>query len=193
MVGFLNNLLGSKAEMPDPVASNKRKKMYKEFCAVDRLKLNDLIKGTKSGDELTRKMAVLALGDKKEPVVLDPLIKALEDCSIDVQENAIHSLIKLGDFAVQVLINELNQNKNITIDGKANMAKTLGWIKNSSALDVLFKLLKDENEWVRWNAAFGLGKIGDKSSVDPLKKARDKEVYPWVKEYIINVLLEMDK
>ncbi|MEQ8191022.1 MAG: HEAT repeat domain-containing protein [Candidatus Eremiobacterota bacterium] len=193
MFGILGKLVGSGTEMPDTKLSNKKKKLYKEFCSMGTIKLNEVVKGAGSNDETTRKMAVLALGKIGGKQAVEALIKAIGDPSRDVQENAIHSLIKIGELGLQHLIDELHQIKHSNVDAQANVAFVLGWIKNVKAVDPLTKALRHDNEWVRWNAAFALGKIGDRNALESLKKARDREVYPWVKEYMLNVLAELDR
>jgi len=193
VLGILNKLVGSKVVMPDPKLSEKKKKFYKEFCSQGATKLNEVIRASEHNDEVARKMAVLALGKLKEKKGIEALVKALGDPSRDVQENAMHSLIQIGEPALQALIEGLSQIKNTNPEAQANMARTLGWIKHVAPMEVLIKALRHESEWVRWNAAFALGKIGDKSAIESLKKARDKEVYPWVKEYMLSVLVELDK
>jgi len=193
MLGILGKLVGSGGELPDTKLSNKKKKLYKDFCSMGTIKLNEVVKGAASNDETTRKIAVLALGKIGGKQAVEALIKATGDPSRDVQENAMHSLIKIGELGLQHLIHELNQIKHSNVEAQANVAYVLGWIKNVKAVEPLVKALRHDNEWVRWNAAFALGKIGDRSALESIKKARDREVYPWVKEYMLNVLAELDR
>ena len=142
MLGFLKKLTGGGVVMPDPRQSEKRKKLYKEYTGKGERNIKDVIKGIESGDEITRKIAALALGKIGGKKAVDPLVKALGDPSRDVQENAMHSLIKMEFIALQPLIDELNNIKHSNPDLQANAANVLGWIKDKKAVDALVKNLR---------------------------------------------------
>ena len=193
MIGFLKKLTGQGVVMPNPQKSSQKKKLYKELVGKGEPGIKDVIKAVETGDEIKRKMAVLALGKIGGKKAVDPLVKSLGDPSRDVQENAMHSLIQLEYIAIQPLITELTNLKHSNADLQANAARVLGWIKDTKAMDALTKSLRHNNEWVRWNATYALRKIGDKKAVESIKKARLQEVYPWVKEYMLNTIAELDK
>ncbi len=193
MLGFLKKMSGGGVVMPEPKKSEKRKKIYKEFVAKGENKINDVIKGLETGDEITRKIAALALGKIGGKKAVDPLVKALGDPSRDVQENAMDALIKMEYIALQPLMDEVSALKHNNPDAQANAARVLGWLNDKKAVESLLKALRNNNEWVRWNATFALGKIGDKKAVESLKKARTQEVYPWVKEFMLNTIATLDR
>jgi HEAT repeat protein len=77
----------------------------------------------------------------------------------------VHELAKLGDTAIEKLINSLS-NPDERVRKRA--ARILGELGSNVAVDPLIKKLEDPNERVRTNAAKALYKIGDKRAINSL-------------------------
>ena len=166
------------------------KKVPKSVCSA---KLSNTVDLLKSDDEQQRLKAMYELGDIGEDAVV-PLIEELRDQALDINENklggspadpqgsnpaelsAAHALARIGEAAVDRLINELShQDWRV----RAVAADILGDIgsKATAAADQLNRLLADDNIWVRRNAAEALGYIGvsDETTVNALTEALTDE------------------
>ena len=115
--------------------------------------------------------------DEFAQIVLEPLIKALEDEDAYIRENTIYALEKIGDKrAVQPLIKALGDknpwNRQIVV-------KVLGKIGDKRAVQPLIKALGDKDSWFGNGVSiviFALGQIGDRRAVEPLIRAlEDKD------------------
>ena len=143
--------------------------------------------------------------DEFAQIVLEPLIKALEDEDAYIRENTIYALEKIGDKrAVQPLIKALGDknpwNRQIVVkvlgkigdkravqplikalrdkNGVSRVIFALGQIGDRRAVEPLIRALEDKNEDIRQDAINALGNIGDKRAVEPLIRAlEDKEEY----------------
>ena len=110
--------------------------------------------------------------DEFAQIVLEPLIKALEDEDAYIRENTIYALEKIGDKrAVQPLIKALGDknpwNRQIVV-------KVLGKIGDKRAVQPLIKALGDKDSWFGNGVSiviFALGQIGDRRAVEPLIRA----------------------
>jgi hypothetical protein len=99
------------------------------------------------------------------------LIKALSYTkSYDIPDSAANALVKIGDQAVEPLINELH-HPNLEVRWRA--AEALGKIGDPRAVEGLTKALNDQIDIVSLHAAEALGKIGDPRAVEALIEALD--------------------
>ncbi len=109
---------------------------------------------------------ILALG----PGVVKPLMKLLNDKSLEAQEYAIRYLGMVGNAAINPLIEQLKKEK---ISNQRQVERALAKI-GPPATDMLVKTLKEERKEVKEQAAKILAKIGS-PAVDPLiKLLKDK-------------------
>jgi HEAT repeat protein len=134
-----------------------------------------------------RKMAAYSLGIIKDPRAISPLIYTIggkcamakkEDSSFfyksendlihpmlypfgmeysEVVENAMWSLVQMGDIVVEPVITALNTDNFIV---RRNAARILDSIGNKRSIDPLIKLLDDDNDTVVENAKWALLNLG---------------------------------
>lgn len=98
---------------------------------------------------------------------IEQLISQLSSRDEQVYKSAIEALEKIGQPAVQPLINVLKTEKNGIVRGWA--VKILGDTRDKRAIQPLIKALGDDsNAFVRQFAATALAQIGDKQAVQPL-------------------------
>jgi len=146
-------------------------------------RVDELIQQLKSGDVRARREAARALGDYRDPRVVDALSRAMVvDAVPGVREDAAHSLGKIGDPKVVPLFADVLSN-----DDDASVRQTVIFalekfadddglrqaVQEDARFDVADALVNDPNYMVRVYAAYTLGKIGDPEAVDALHKALD--------------------
>ncbi len=159
-------------------------------------------------DSLLRSDAAYNLGKIGDPAVIDMVGKLSKDKEDRVRASVVEALNNLGTSDALPYLRELMKDKNEKVrvkaayglgkhggeeDGKVLInalndksaevrrfaASALGEIKYVASLPRLKKLLSsDPNDKVRASAAFGLGQIGGKDSIEALKEAlKDKSDY----------------
>ena len=121
-----------------------------------------------SDDPAERSSAAWALGKIGDKRAVEPLIAALKDGDSNVRKAAADSLRTTGWQPA----NAFQKSCLLFAEQAWGKLAELG----KEGVDVLIAGLKDENLRVRGNAAWTLGKIGDKRAVEPLLAAlKDKE------------------
>lgn len=140
-------------------------------------KLNQYLDYLKSGDIELNRIAVRKLGTIKDKKAVEGLIKALSSKDYEVRFYAKKSLVKLNEFSIPIILNEI-KNPNYKI--RLGLVESLGTIKNKKATSALISTLKlDNNSKVRAASAASLGKIEDISALNQLidsLKDRDYKV-----------------
>lgn len=124
-----------------------------------------------------RKRAAFCLNEKKDPDAIEALITALKDENFYVRETAESSLINTGKYVLPYLIAYLKSEDS---DLLYRIARVLGGIRDSRALEPLFTLLKNKDSWVRMGAAQGLGWVHDNSAIELLIKCATEDRDKWV-------------
>ena len=107
-------------------------------------------------------------------VKIENLILDLASDNKDVRNDAIKGLVKIGEPAVEPLIQSLKEGyKHADQYGKykRGICDVLGQIGDPRAIEPLNKRLNDANKYVRRRAANALINVGDERSVKPLIKA----------------------
>lgn len=178
---------------------------------IEKLKARKNIKGLinilKYKDEDVRMAATVALGELREGIAVEPIIRVAVDYYFydgKTRETAIKTLTKLGKVSVPYLITALENGDEMEVRWVA--AKVLGEIHSTEVIEPLKKaLLKDRYGIVREMAAKSLIKIGEldrvikvlkntkndglrKSVIEVLGEIKDKKVV----EPLINVLGDKD-
>jgi HEAT repeat protein len=173
----------------------KRKSAVKALGSLgDPKAVNLLIPLLEDKESKVRASAAQALGRLGELKAVEPLIPLLKDYDFDVQHSTAEALVQLGDAKAirplilatfknkqrsfqemkKQLINKFDSSSLIPLleDDNAQVrnyvAKALGRLGDSKAVEPLISLLKDENVQVRDSAAKALGRLGDPKAVEPL-------------------------
>ena len=104
---------------------------------------------------------------------MKPLIKALRDVAFDVRLNAAFALGRIGEPAIESLIEALEDGNGLDREAAVEALKAMNTLSNTGDARVvqpLIKLLEDKNRAARQGAAKVLGMIGDVRAVEPLGK-----------------------
>jgi HEAT repeat protein len=102
-----------------------------------------------------------------------PLIKALRDVAFDVRLNAAFALGRIGEPAIESLIEVLEDGNGLDREAAVEALKAMNTLSNTGDARVVqphIKLLEDKNRAARQGAAKVLGMIGDVRAVEPLGK-----------------------
>ena len=134
------------------------------------------------------------VGDKR---LVEPLIRRLKDGNeysdsrhhkeADVLRQVQWALAKIGEPAIEPLIQVLKDGKN---DAREYAARALGTIGDERAVEPLIQALEDEDEDARREAIEALGKIGDERAVEPLiqaLKGEDKYIQ-WIAIVVLGTI-----
>jgi HEAT repeat protein len=109
-------------------------------------------------DESVRAGAIFALGERAATAAVVPLLFALGDASEYLARLATDALVHVGKPAVPGLIRMLEQDAQPRV--RANAARALALIGDTSAIPALFKVLEDESAVVQYWAEEGLERMG---------------------------------
>ncbi len=115
-----------------------------------------------------RARLLMELGQIQAKGAVSALLTALNDINPAVRSTAVASLTKMGDNALDAMIEATSHHSKYVREGAAQV---LGNLKNPQAVDALISLLKDSAVQVRAAAADALGSIGDERAINPLKRA----------------------
>ena len=125
------------------------------------------------GNLRVREAAAEALGKIGDARAVKPLIKALRDVAFDVRLNAAFALGRIGEPAIESLIEVLEDGNGLDREAAVEALKAMNTLSNTGDARVvqpLIKLLEDKNRAARQGAAKVLGMIGDVRAVEPLGK-----------------------
>ena len=125
------------------------------------------------GNLRVREAAAEALGKIGDARAVKPLIKALRDVAFDVRLNAAFALGRIGEPAIESLIEALEDGNGLDREAAVEALKAMNTLSNTGDARVvqpLIKLLEDKNRAARQGAAKVLGMIGDVRAVEPLGK-----------------------
>jgi HEAT repeat protein len=109
-------------------------------------------------DSNLRAAAVFALGRRPDPAAIPLLLQILGDSSEYLARLAADALITIGQAAVPPLIEALEHSPQPRV--RANAARALALIGNTSAIPALFRALEDESSLVQHWADQGLERMG---------------------------------
>jgi len=176
-----------------------------------------LLDALKSGNEDVRWTAARYLGDLGDGRAIKPLIRLIDqDDSVQVRNSAIDALQNIDDYpALAALladedyrvasyastllkaaesIGDIDADQLFSLlqeheDRAILIAPVLVKIGDSRAVELLIKLLEDENDYIRKEAAVELGKISGLQGVDALVTALD-DSDKYVSQAAYNALVE---
>ncbi len=163
----------------------------------DARAVEPLIQALKDGNWSYRVRAARALGMIGDVRAVEPLIQALKDeCyrmekrSIENIKNMLWALEKIGEPAVESLVQALKDKNGHFRWGAASALEKIGWLPKNTmekvlyligksewddvaivgkpAVESLIQALNDSDSYIRMGAARALGKIGDLRAVEPL-------------------------
>ncbi len=100
------------------------------------------------------------------------LIESLSDSQSDVQWIAVENLVRIGEPALEPLLEALKDKNPYR---RRRVAEALGRLRDERAVLPLIGALSDEVSQVRMSAAFGLALLKDDRAIDPLIKMLDNE------------------
>jgi HEAT repeat protein len=121
-----------------------------------------------------------AASEYMNPVIMSRLLKWLGDESFFVRENSINLMIAHGHKFVAELVMALGDPKE---EVRAGIITVLQNIKDA-AFGILLENLKMGNNEMRYNCAYALGFLDDKTAIPQLKGAL-ADGNDWVREYTI--------
>lgn len=146
-----------------------------EVSALDRL-MALLSEGT----ELFRFFAALTLGHLRDDRGSEGLVRALSDASSAVRREAAWALRALEDpSTIPALRLVARSDEDQTV--RNNAIGALGRFRGPEIVDVLIEALTDDYSKTRWNAAKGLGKMGDQRAIGPLATVVARDPDPGVR------------
>jgi HEAT repeat protein len=126
------------------------------------------------GPGYAQEYAARLLGNIRDPRVIGPLIRALQDYSPDVRREAVIALGKIGNKQATVPLITALEDKERLVRWRA--VEALATIRDSKAIPFLITALKDE-ETIRKAAVRALGKIVRPNTAKPLIDALKDENY----------------
>ena len=101
-----------------------------------------------------------------------------------------NELIKMGDVAVDVLIDYL---KEADWKKRVMVVETLGKMGNAKAVAPLIDLLRDDYVEVRKNSLMALGMIGDSKAIEPIQHLATIDGNPDIKDIAKDVLGKLSR
>jgi HEAT repeat protein len=117
-----------------------------------------LLQAAADPDTGVRAAAFFALGERAAPAAEGVLVAALGDPSEYLARLATDALIHIGSPAVPGLIRALTQAAQPRV--RANAARALAFIGDTSAIPALFQALEDESALAQYWAEEGLERMG---------------------------------
>ncbi len=147
--------------------------------------IDPLVKILQTGSRDMKALVAQALGETRDPRAVRPLIESLKDDSWVVRNSSSNSLKQLGSMAVLPLIKVLmSQNEDLRFWSQKIIAD-IGSHEVDQFIDIL--QTNDNNE-MRYFAAFGLSIIKSKKAIEPLISAMLNDNDDWVKKYSATAL-----
>jgi HEAT repeat protein len=150
----------------------------------DKEILSDLQRTLTHPIESIRQETVKVLGELGSHTALPDLRHVLTDPSNRIREKAVEALGKLGDESVLPELIRIAVEEH-TISAEAislrwTSAKSLEQINPEKAIEELFRVIKDEENYkIRQNAAEALGKVGSEAAVDGLIVSLESHLADW--------------
>ena len=155
--------------------------------AIPGKKIIEILEKTANKSKTIKSYVALSLGENPEEESVDILLSYMDDNSWNVCNNAMNSIVKKGDDAIEKIIESLKKanynsaywltkalskmgDKGIAVlehflkfnnkDVSILVTEALGESSNKKAIEVLLKCLIDESHNVRQNAVDALIKVG---------------------------------
>jgi HEAT repeat protein len=123
--------------------------------------INHLLGSLKDKDPEVKKNAIIALGWLKEKKAIENLIDLIDD--YELEEFVVGSLVSIGDKALPMLINKL-QNSDPKI--QVSLIQCIYWIGNIEGVKACLPLLRSTNSEVRYHAMMAVSNNLDMKEVE---------------------------
>lgn len=130
----------------------------------DRRATEPLIVALKNKLYMTHSL-IQALTELADERAIEPLIDCLASTNPNIRDVLRSALISFGEPCLLQLVKRLETTHS---DMRASIARVLGEMRNSAAVDALLKLLNDEDVSVKAVATHALGQIRDARATEPL-------------------------
>jgi len=124
-------------------------------------------------DPLVRAYLAIAMGATGDQYYGDKLILGLNDES---RESRLAAIQAVGMVKEQSAISRLSEiiNSSDFQDERLAATMSLGFIGNSKSIPLLNSLLEDDEPNIRWDAAIGLAKMGEDSSIPTIQNLMNR-------------------
>lgn len=132
-------------------------------------------------DPNVRMYLALAMGRTGDLTYGSVLLEGLEDKDIGSRLAAIKSLGVLSFESAIDQISEFTKNEN-SKEERLESVIALGNINNLNVIPILEGMLEDEEPNIRWDAAIGLAKLGNRSGAEIIVNLLDRSYFSNFKE-----------
>ena len=128
---------------------------------------------SKHDDPLVRSYLAIAMGVTRDNFYADVLTDGLKD---DDRESRLAAIQAVGMVGAKIAIPKLKSllKESQYSDERLAITISTGYIGDESSIPFLRELLYDEEPNIRWDAAVGLAKMGDTSSVFIIENLLDR-------------------
>ena len=128
---------------------------------------------SKHDDPLVRSYLAIAMGVTRDNFYAAILTEGLND---ENRESRLAAIQAVGMVGAKIALPKLKSllKKSQFIDERLAITISTGYIGDSSSIPFLQELLYDEEPNIRWDAAIGLAKMGDTSSVFIIENLLDR-------------------
>tara|TARA_X000001036_G_C20571708_1_gene762938 strand:- start:150 stop:1022 length:873 start_codon:yes stop_codon:yes gene_type:complete len=128
---------------------------------------------SKHDDPLVRSYLAIAMGVTRDNFYSDVLTQGLND---ENRESRLAAIQAVGMVGAKMALPKLKSllKKSQFSDERLAITISTGYIGDNSSIPFLKELLYDEEPNIRWDAAIGLAKMGDTSSVFVIENLLDR-------------------
>ena len=124
-------------------------------------------------DPLVRAYLAIAMGATGDHYYGDKLVLGLNDESRESRLAAIQAVGMVKEQSAIGRLSEIIKSSDFQ-DERLAATMSLGFIGNSKSIPLLNSLLDDDEPNIRWDAAIGLAKMGEDSSIPTIQNLMDR-------------------
>ena len=124
-------------------------------------------------DPLVRAYLAIAMGATGDQYYGDKLVLGLNDESRESRLAAIQAVGMVKEQSAISRLSEIIKSSDFQ-DERLAATMSLGFIGNSKSIPLLNSLLNDDEPNIRWDAAIGLAKMGEDSSIPTIQNLMDR-------------------
>ena len=124
-------------------------------------------------DPLVRAYLAIAMGATGDQYYGDKLVLGLNDESRESRLAAIQAVGMVKEQNAISRLSEIIKSSDFQ-DERLAATMSLGFIGNSKSIPLLNSLLNDDEPNIRWDAAIGLAKMGEDSSIPTIQNLMDR-------------------